>query len=550
MEGYNHQIPSIAISVSNKASIDFMQIAQIIADNIERLYQSDNLFMYNINFPDEFKDNKIKFVWTKHGRRIYENEFDKVILEDGSTAYKMQGRAKDIGNDECTDIEVVKKGYISITPLQLERTNWQQLTKLQNLGGFFMESMIRDIKLAPTGHDKIAWVKNFMPVLRSLDEEYSKTKPFAGKKVIITMHLEAKTAYLALVFKNAGAEVIATGSNPLSTQDDVVGALVEDGVTVYSWYNCTNEEYDMFIDKALDCNPDMIIDDGGDLVARIHNERPELIDKIIGGSEETTTGVIRLKALAEQGKLKFPMIAANDAYCKFLFDNRYGTGQSTWDGIMRTTNLVIAGKTVVIAGYGWCGKGGAMRAKGLGANVVITEVDPIKAIEAVFDGFRVMPMEEAAKIGDIFLTLTGCDNVINEKHFALMKDGAMMANSGHFDVEINKVDLLKNSLSHRSVRKNIEEYVQKDGRKLYLLAEGRLVNLAAGDGHPAEIMDLSFAVQFFSALHILNHHQEMENKVYLMPEEINTKIAQIKLKALGVELDELTEEQKVYLAKA
>lgn len=413
-----------------------------------------------------------------------------------------------------------------------------------------MESMIRDIKLAPSGHDKIAWVKNFMPVLRSIDEEYSKTKPFAGKKVVITMHLEAKTAYLALVFKNAGAEVIATGSNPLSTQDDVVAALVEDGVTVYSWYNCTNEEYDMFIDKALDCNPDMIIDDGGDLVARIHNERPELIDRIIGGSEETTTGVIRLKALAEQGKLKFPMIAANDAYCKYLFDNRYGTGQSTWDGIMRTTNLVIAGKTVVIAGYGWCGKGGAMRAKGLGANVVITEVDPIKAIEAVFDGFRVMPMEEAAKIGDIFLTLTGCDNVINEKHFALMKDGAMMANSGHFDVEINKVDLLKNSVSHRPVRKNIEEYVQKDGRKLYLLAEGRLVNLAAGDGHPAEIMDLSFGVQFFSALHILNHHQEMENKVYLMPEEINTKIAQMKLKALGVELDELTEEQKAYLAKA
>ena len=413
-----------------------------------------------------------------------------------------------------------------------------------------MESMIRDIKLAPSGHDKIAWVKNFMPVLRSIDEEYSKTKPFAGKKVVITMHLEAKTAYLALVFKNAGAEVIATGSNPLSTQDDVVAALVEDGVTVYSWYNCTNEEYDMFIDKALDCNPDMIIDDGGDLVARIHNERPELIDRIIGGSEETTTGVIRLKALAEQGKLKFPMIAANDAYCKYLFDNRYGTGQSTWDGIMRTTNLVIAGKTVVIAGYGWCGKGGAMRAKGLGENVVITEVDPIKAIEAVFDGFRVMPMEEAAKIGDIFLTLTGCDNVINEKHFALMKDGAMMANSGHFDVEINKVDLLKNSVSHRPVRKNIEEYVQKDGRKLYLLAEGRLVNLAAGDGHPAEIMDLSFGVQFFSALHILNHHQEMENKVYLMPEEINTKIAQIKLKALGVELDELTEEQKAYLAKA
>lgn len=413
-----------------------------------------------------------------------------------------------------------------------------------------MKSIIKDIALAPSGHDKIAWVKNFMPVLRHIDEEYSKTKPFAGKRMVMTMHLEAKTAYLALVLKNAGAEVIATGSNPLSTQDDVVAALVEDGITVFAKYNCTPEEYDAYIDMALATKPDMIMDDGGDLVYRIHNEHPELIPNIIGGSEETTTGVIRDKALANEGRLKFPMLAANDAYCKYLFDNRYGTGQSTWDGIMRTTNLVVAGKTVVIAGYGWCGKGGAMRAKGLGANVVITEVDPIKAIEAVFDGFRVMPMKEAAKIGDIFLTLTGDVNVIDGEDFAVMKDGAMLANSGHFDVEINKNDLLASSASHRVVRKNIEEYLQKDGRRLYLLAEGRLVNLAAGDGHPAEIMDLSFAVQFFSALHIVNHHQELENKVYVMPEEINTEIAKIKLKDLGISIDELTQEQYDYLNKA
>ncbi|MGL5268966.1 MAG: adenosylhomocysteinase [Selenomonadaceae bacterium] len=412
-----------------------------------------------------------------------------------------------------------------------------------------MESMIRDITLAPQGHDKINWVKNFMPVLAKLDEEYSKTKPFAGKKMIITMHLEAKTAYLGLVFKNAGADVVVTGSNPLSTQDDVAAALVDQGVKVFAWYDCTAEEYDVFLNKALDTKPDMIIDDGGDLVSMLHGERADLAASIIGGSEETTTGVIRLKALAAAGKLKFPMIAANDAYCKYLFDNRYGTGQSTWDGIMRTTNLVVAGKTAVIAGYGWCGKGAAMRAKGLGANVIVTEIDPIKAIEAVFDGFRVMPMQEAAALGDIFLTVTGCNDIIRKEHFAVMKDGAMMANAGHFDVEINKVDLNAVSASTRTVRKNIEEFVQADGRKLYLLAEGRLVNLAAGDGHPAEIMDLSFAVQFFSALHIATNHQNMENKVYLMPEEINQRIAEIKLKSANISIDALTEAQKEYLAQ-
>ena len=410
-----------------------------------------------------------------------------------------------------------------------------------------MESMIRDIKLAPSGHDKIEWVKNFMPVMAAIDEEFSKSKPFAGKKMVITLHLEAKTAYMAEIFKHAGAEVAITGSNPLSTQDDIAAALVEDGLNVFAWHGCTEEEYFTFIDKALDIEPDIIIDDGGDLVHLLHTKRRELLGNIIGGSEETTTGVHRLRGLAKEGKLEFPMIAANDAYMKFLFDNRYGTGQSTWDGIMRTTNLVIAGKNVVISGYGWCGKGGAMRARGLGANVIITEVDPIKAIEAVFDGFRVMPMDEAAKIGDIFLTLTGDKDVIRNRHFAVMKNGAMMANSGHFDCEINIPELEAASVSRRTVRNNIEEFTMADGRKLYLLAEGRLVNLAAGDGHPAEIMDLSFAVQFFSAMHLLTHGKEMKPDVYLMPEEINTKIAELKLKALGVTIDVLTPEQRAYL---
>lgn len=410
-----------------------------------------------------------------------------------------------------------------------------------------MESMIRDIKLAPSGHDKIEWVKNFMPVMAAVDENFSKTKPFAGKKMVITLHLEAKTAYMAEIFKHAGAEVAITGSNPLSTQDDIAAALVEDGLHVFAWHGCSEEEYFTFIDKALDIQPDIIIDDGGDLVHILHTKRRELLPHILGGSEETTTGVHRLRGLAKEGKLEFPMIAANDAYMKYLFDNRYGTGQSTWDGIMRTTNLVIAGKNVVISGYGWCGKGGAMRARGLGASVIITEVDPIKAIEAVFDGFRVMPMDEAAKIGDIFLTLTGDKDVIRKRHFQVMKHGAMMANSGHFDCEINIPELEQCSVSRRTVRQNIEEFCQPDGRKLYLLAKGRLVNLAAGDGHPAEIMDLSFGVQFFSALHLLQHGREMKPDVYLMPEEINTKIAEIKLQSLGVAIDELTAEQRAYL---
>lgn len=410
-----------------------------------------------------------------------------------------------------------------------------------------MKSKIKDIALAPSGHDKINWVKNFMPVMNAIEKEYSVTKPFTGKRMVMTMHLEAKTAYLALVLQAAGAEVIATASNPLSTQDDVCAALVEGGVTVFAHHGCTMEEYDAYIDMALDCEPDIIMDDGGDLIYRLHNERRELLPKIIGGSEETTTGVIRDRALEAAGKLEFPMLAANDAYCKYLFDNRYGTGQSTWEGIMRATNLVIAGKTVVIAGYGWCGKGGAMRAKGLGANVIITEVDPIKAIEAVFDGFRVMPMDEAAKVGDIFLTLTGDKDILRKWHYESMKDGAVMANSGHFDLEINIPELEEVSESRTQVKPGIEEFKFANGKKLYLLGEGRLVNLACGDGHPAEIMDLSWGVQFFSALHIVENHDKLENKVYVLPEEVNAKIAKIKLAAMGIEIDELTPEQYAYL---
>lgn len=413
-----------------------------------------------------------------------------------------------------------------------------------------MKSIVRDMSLAPQGHDKINWVKNFMPVLNILNDELSKTKPLTGKKLVVTMHLEAKTAYLGIVLKNAGADVTVTGSNPLSTQDDVAAALVENGVNVFAWYNTTEEEYESFLHKALDTKPDIIIDDGGDLVALLHGKRSDLAVNLLGGSEETTTGVMRLRSLAEQGKLKFPMIAVNDANCKYLFDNRYGTGQSTWDGIMRTTNLTITGKTVVVAGYGWCGKGVAMRAKGLGANVIITEIDPIKAIEAVFDGFQVLPMIEAAPIGDIFVTLTGCKDVITREHLNRMKSGAMMANAGHFDVEINKEHLGQLAISIRTVRKNIEEFAMADGRKLYLLAEGRLVNLAAGDGHPTEIMDLSFAMQALSTLYILENYSKLDKNVHKMPLELDMRVAALKLQTMGLSIDYLNEEQQRYITEA
>lgn len=411
-----------------------------------------------------------------------------------------------------------------------------------------MNSMIKDIALAPTGHQKIAWVKEHMPLLNILNERYAEKKIFDGLNMVVTIHLEAKTAYLAQTLKNCGANVVVTGSNPLSTQDDVAAALADSGITVFATHACSQEEYDLYLSKALDTKPSLIIDDGGDLVNMLHSTRRELIQNLIGGSEETTTGVHRLKALNEAGKLAFPMIAVNDAYCKYLFDNRYGTGQSSWDGIMRTTNLAVAGKTVVVAGYGWCGKGVAMRAKGLGANVIVTEIDPIKGIEAVFDGFRVMPMREAAKYGDFFVTVTGCKDVITKEHFPLMKDGAVLANAGHFDVEINVKDLEAMTVEPAyEVRKNITTYTMPDGKKINLLGEGRLVNLACGDGHPVEVMDLSFAMQFLAMKYLLEHKGELQNNLYVLPEELNTEIAALKLEAMGAGIDTLTPEQYAYL---
>lgn len=411
-----------------------------------------------------------------------------------------------------------------------------------------MNSMIKDIALAPTGHQKIAWVKEHMPLLNILNERYAEKKIFDGLNMVVTIHLEAKTAYLAQTLKNCGANVVVTGSNPLSTQDDVAAALADSGITVFATHACSQEEYDLYLSKALDTKPSLIIDDGGDLVNMLHSTRRELIPNLIGGSEETTTGVHRLKALNEAGKLAFPMIAVNDAYCKYLFDNRYGTGQSSWDGIMRTTNLAVAGKTVVVAGYGWCGKGVAMRAKGLGANVIVTEIDPIKGIEAVFDGFRVMPMLEAAKYGDFFVTVTGCKDVITKEHFPLMKDGAVLANAGHFDVEINVKDLEAMTVEPAyEVRKNITTYTMPNGKKINLLGEGRLVNLACGDGHPVEVMDLSFAMQFLAMKYLLEHKGELQNNLYVLPEELNTEIAALKLEAMGAGIDTLTPEQYAYL---
>ncbi len=401
--------------------------------------------------------------------------------------------------------------------------------------------------LAPNGHLKIDWVKEHMPVLNRIRERFEQEKPFAGKKVAISLHLEAKTAYLAKVIQAGGAEVTITGSNPLSTQDDVCAALVEDGIRVFAKYNPSEEEYKELLIKTLETRPDFLIDDGGDLVTLLHGERRDLLENVKGGAEETTTGILRLRALEKEGKLEFPMVAVNDAYCKYLFDNRYGTGQSVFDGINRTTNLVVAGKTVVVAGYGWCGKGVAMRAKGLGAKVIVTEIDAIKAVEAYMDGFEVMSMDEAAKLGDYFVTVTGNRDIIRKAHFESMKDGAILSNAGHFDVEVNKVELHDISTSKRVVRKDIEEFVLQDGRKIYLLAEGRLVNLAAGDGHPAEIMDMTFALQAVGLEYVSKNYEAIGKKVLNVPYELDETVARYKLEALGKNIDKLTPEQKDYL---
>ncbi|MFO7849506.1 MAG: adenosylhomocysteinase [Spirochaetia bacterium] len=408
-------------------------------------------------------------------------------------------------------------------------------------------STLRNPALAEGGRKKIEWVKTRMDILNEILREKKSSQPLKGLNVSIALHLEAKTAYMAKVIRDLGAHVAICGSNPLSTQDDVAAGLASEGVEVHSWYGASPEEYVNFLDKVLDIEPDLIIDDGGDLVERLHTERTELASRIIGGAEETTTGIHRLKSLEASGELRFPMVAVNDAYCKYLFDNRYGTGQSTWDSIMRTSNLVVAGKYSVIVGYGWCGKGVAMRAKGLGSKVVVCEIDPIKAAEAWMDGFEVLPMEKAAEIGDFFVTVTGCTDVIRKEHIEKMKDGAILANAGHFDVEISKPALEELSVETQEARNNIRCYTMKDGRRVYLLADGRLVNLAAGDGHPAEIMDMTFSLQVSSLLHLAKN-RTLEPGVYTVPEEIDREVAEKKLVSLGVSIDSLTDGQRRYMA--
>lgn len=410
-----------------------------------------------------------------------------------------------------------------------------------------MDSVIRDIDLAPQGIQKIDWVEKHMPVLSGIAKQFREEQPFAGLKVVVSVHLEAKTAYLAQVIHEGGGEVYATGSNPLSTQDDVCAGLASRGVTVLATHGCTLEEYHDFQCKALSVKPDVIIDDGGDMVHILHEEHPEWAVNLRGGCEETTTGIIRLRNRAKAGQLRFPMFNINDADCKHLFDNRYGTGQSVWDGVMRTTNLVVAGTTVVVAGYGWCGKGVSMRAKGLGAKIVVTEVDPVKAIEAVMDGFTVLPMAEAAKVGDWFVTVTGCDGVIRPEHMLEMKEGAILCNAGHFDVEVDVAGLRALAKESREVRHNIEGFLLPNGKTIYLLAEGRLVNLAAGDGHPAEIMDMSFALQAECARRMAECGRDMKPDLYSVPVDIDKAVATRKLTALGVSIDVLSEEQKAYL---
>lgn len=410
-----------------------------------------------------------------------------------------------------------------------------------------MNSEIRDIDLAESGERKIEWVKRNCDLLRTLEEEFTVSKPFTGKKVALSVHLEAKTAYLCKVLAAGGAEMYITGSNPLSTQDDVAAALVKAGLEVHAWYDCTPQEYDTHIRNVLKVGPNIIIDDGGDLVHMMHTEFVDLIPQVIGGCEETTTGIIRLMSMDKAGQLKFPMVMVNNADCKHLFDNRYGTGQSVWDGINRTTNLIVAGKMVVVAGYGWCGKGVAMRAKGLGARVIVTEIDPVKAIEAVMDGFEVMPMKEAAKAGDFFVTVTGCDKVIDEEDFAVMKDGAILCNAGHFDCEIDMARLRVIAVESKEMRKNIMGYKLPTGQWIFVLAEGRLVNLAAGDGHPAEIMDMSFAIQALSAKFLVENADRLTKKLIDVPVEVDKDVAKRKLAFMGKSIDTLTTEQEKYL---
>jgi adenosylhomocysteinase len=407
---------------------------------------------------------------------------------------------------------------------------------------------IKDPSLAKAGQQRIEWAYREMPVIKLIRQRFSKEKPFKNVRISACLHVTTETANLVITLKEGGADVVLCAANPLSTQDDVAAALVEKGIPVNAIKGEDDKTYYKHINTALDNKPNLSVDDGADLVTTLHTKRTELIGDVIGGTEETTTGVIRLRSLEKAGKLKYPMIAVNDAQTKYLFDNRYGTGQSTIDGITRATNILWAGKKVVVCGYGWCGHGAALRAQGLGAQVIVTEVEPVRALEAVMDGFRVMPIVEAAEIGDVFVTITGDINVIDKAALAVMKDGAIMANSGHFDVEINLPALKGMAKSRKPIRQSVEEYVLKDGRRLYLLAEGRVVNLAAAEGHPATVMDMSFSNQALCLEHLVKNKGKLKTSVYPVPEEIDKQVAQLKLKSLGVSIDTLTPEQKKYLA--
>jgi adenosylhomocysteinase len=411
-----------------------------------------------------------------------------------------------------------------------------------------MDYDIRDISLAEKGKLKIEWAEKHMPVLKYIKEKFNREKPLKGVKISACLHVTSETANLMEALKLGGANVVLTASNPLSTQDDVAASLVKHyQVPVFAIKGEDNKKYYEHIHKALNHKPLITMDDGADLVSTAHSERKETLKGIIGGTEETTTGVLRLRSMASHGVLYYPIISVNDARTKYLFDNRYGTGQSTIDGILRATNILLAGLNFVISGYGWCGKGVAMRAKGAGAHVIITEVNPIRALEAVMDGFRVMSMEEASKIGDIFVTVTGNKNVIRREHFENMKNGAIVANSGHFNVEIDIPALKELSISHRKIREFVDEYTLKNKKKIYLLAEGRLINLSAAEGHPAVVMDMSFSNQALSVVYLVKNAEKMKNEVYPVPKEIDEEIAHLKLKSMGIKIDSLTPEQRKYL---
>lgn len=412
-----------------------------------------------------------------------------------------------------------------------------------------MDYDVKDIKLAPQGKLKIEWAEASMPVLRLIKKRFKRERPLAGTRVTACLHVTTETANLMKTLQAGGAEIRLCASNPLSTQDDVAASLVEDdGIAVFAIKGEDNKTYYRHIQSAIEHQPQITMDDGADVVSTLHSKRKDLLKHVIGGTEETTTGVIRLRSMAERWVLKFPVISVNDADTKHLFDNRYGTGQSTLDGIIRATNRLICGSTVVVAGYGWCGRGVAMRAKGMGADVIVTEVDPVKAIEAVMDGYRVMPMEEAAPIGDFFVTVTGNLKIVRGEHFAKMKDGAIVCNSGHFNVELDIPGLEKLSRKRRIVRPGVEEFTLRNGKRVSLLGEGRLVNLATAEGHPSSVMDMSFANQALSAEYLQKHHKKLERKVYPVPHEIDKEIARLKLAGMGMRIDKLTKEQKKYLA--